>query len=95
MEGTRGSQEPVRVIVIDTDPVARRVLTLALHSADTRETIVREAGNIAEACCLLEEAVFAGAVASLDFNGADDVVSELRRAGLKGPIVATSRNGSV
>jgi two-component system repressor protein LuxO len=95
MEGTRGSQEPVRVIVIDADPVARRVLTLALHSADTRETIVREAGNIAEACCLLEEAVFAGAVASLDFNGADDVVSELRRAGLKGPIVATSRNGSV
>jgi two-component system repressor protein LuxO len=95
MVGTRGSQEPVRVIVIDADPVARRLLTLALHSADTRETVVREAGNVAEACCLLEDTVFAGAVASLDFSGADDVVSELRRAGLKGPIVATSCNGSV
>ena len=95
MVGTRGSQEPVRVIVIDADPVARRLLALALHSADTREAIVREAGNVAEACCLLEDTVFAGAVASLDFNGVDDVVSELRRAGLKGPIVATSCNGSV
>jgi two-component system repressor protein LuxO len=95
MVGTRGSQEPVRVLVFEDDPVARRLLALALHSQDAHETVVREAASVAEACRLIEDTTFAGAVISLDLAGGEDVIAELRRAGFTGPIVATSQNGSV
>jgi two-component system, repressor protein LuxO len=93
MVGTRGSAEPVRVLVVENDPVARRLLALALRSPQAQQITVHEAASAAEACCLLEDTDFAGAVVSLD--SAENGIAELRRAGLSGPIVATSKNGSV
>ena len=94
MVGTRGSAEPVRVLVVEDDPVARRLLALALRSTQAQQITVHEAASAAEACCLLEDTVFDGAVVSLD-GCPEDGIAELRRAGLSGPIAATSRNGSV
>jgi len=93
MVGTRGSQEPVCVLIIDNDPVARRLLAAALR-ASRRDVVVREVANLAEAESLLREAAFAAAVVSLD-SGIESSIGALRGAGLAGPIVATSGRGSV
>ena len=91
----RGSQEPVRVLVIEDDPAIRR-LTAAALGAQQNLIRIREAANLAQATALLHEENFSAAVLSLD--GADcaiEAVAALREAGLLGPIVATSRKGSV
>ncbi|MEX2128385.1 MAG: sigma-54 dependent transcriptional regulator [Xanthobacteraceae bacterium] len=95
MVGTRGSPEPVRVLVVDDDPVARRLLAAAMNSSVSHEVIVRETADLAEAEALLRGMTFAGAAVSLDLAAAADTIAALRRAGLAGPIVATSGRGSV
>jgi len=95
----RGSQEPVRVLVIEDDPAIRR-LTVAALSAHQHFIHIREAASLAECEALLREENFSAAVLSLDGarNGsgsASEPVAVLRTAGLLGPIVATSRKGSV
>jgi two-component system, repressor protein LuxO len=92
----RGSQEPVRVLVIEDDPAVRR-LTVAALVAHQNLVRIREAANLAEGVALLRDENFSAALLSLD--GADGSATEriaaLREAGLLGPIVATSRKGSV
>lgn len=92
----RGSQEPVRVLVIEDDPAVRR-LTVAALVAHQNLVRIREAANLAEGVTLLRDENFSAALLSLD--GADGSAAEriaaLREAGLLGPIVATSRKGSV
>jgi two-component system repressor protein LuxO len=92
----RGSQEPVRVLVIEDDPAIRR-LTAAALVAHQNLVRIREAANLVEGVALLRDENFSAAVLSLD--GADgsvaELVSALRAAGLLGPIVVTSRKGSV
>jgi two-component system repressor protein LuxO len=95
MVGTRGSPEPVRVLVVDDDPVARRLLAAAMNSSVSHEILVRETANAHEAEALLRGTAFAGAAVSLDLAAASDTITALRRAGLSGPIVATSSRGSV
>jgi two-component system, repressor protein LuxO len=92
----RGSQEPVRVLVIEDDPAVRR-LTVAALVAHQNLVRIREATNLAEGVAFLRDENFSAALLSLD--GADgsamERVAALREAGLLGPIVATSRKGSV
>jgi len=92
----RGSQEPACVLVIEDDPAVRR-LTAAALSAHPNLVRIREAANLAAGVALLRDETFSAAVLSLD--GADGAVGELvaalREAGLFGPVVATSRKGSV
>ena len=95
MVGTRGSPEPVRVLVVDDDPVARRLLAAAMNSSVSHEILVRETADAHEAEALLRGTAFAGATVSLDLATASDTITTLRRAGLSGPIVATSSRGSV
>ena len=95
MVGTRGSSEPVRVLVVDDDPVARRLLAAAMNSSVSHEILVRETADAHEAEALLRGTAFAGATVSLDLATASDTITTLRRAGLSGPIVATSSRGSV
>ena len=95
MVGTRGSSEPVRVLVVDDDPVARRLLAAAMNSSVSHEILVRETADAHEAEALLRGTAFAGAAVSLDLAAASDTITALRRAGLSGPIVATSSRGSV
>jgi two-component system repressor protein LuxO len=96
----RGSQEPVRVLVIEDDPAVRR-LTAAALIAHQNLVRIREATNLVEAVALLRDENFSAAVLSLDGTGPDnsgsaaELVAALRQAGLLGPIVATSRKGSV
>ncbi|MCC6948089.1 MAG: sigma-54-dependent Fis family transcriptional regulator [Bradyrhizobiaceae bacterium] len=95
MVGTRGSQEPVCVLIIDNDPVARRLLAAAMHASAAGDVVVREAASLADAEALLHEAAFTAAAVSLDFDNGESPIAALRRAGLAGPIVATSSRGSV
>jgi two-component system repressor protein LuxO len=95
MVGSRGSTEPVRVLVVDDDPVSRRLLGAALNASVSHEVIVRETADLAEAETLLRATTFSGAAVSLDLAAAADTIAALRRAGLSGPIVATSCRGSV
>ena len=92
----RGSQEPVRVLVIEDDPAVRRLTTAALVAHQNLPRI-REALNLVEAIALLRDENFSAAVLSLDGSdgSAAEPVAALREAGLLGPIVATSRKGSV
>jgi two-component system repressor protein LuxO len=96
----RGSQEPVRVLVIEDDPAIRR-LTAAALVAHQNLVRIREAANLAEGIVLLRDENFSAAVLSLDGTGSEnggsvaELVSALRAAGLLGPIVVTSRKGSV
>ena len=90
-----GSQEPVRVLVVEDDPAIRRTTTAALV-AHQNLIRIREASNLAEAVTCLREENFAAAVLSLDDTGSPgELVGALRAGGLLGPIVATSRKGSV
>ncbi len=95
MVSKKGSQEPVRVIVCDNDPVARRLLAAAMNSSASHEAIVRETSSLAEALASVRDGFRSGAVVSLDLSGGADTVAALRRAGLSGPILATSSQGSV
>ena len=95
----RGSQEPVRVLVIEDDPAIRRLTAAALASHQNLVHI-REAASFAEGETWLREEHFSAAVLSLDGaasgNGSpSELIAALREAGVLGPIVATSRKGSV
>ena len=92
----KGSQEPVRVLVIEDDPAVRR-LTVAALVAHQNLIRIREAANLAEGVAFLRDENFSAALLSLDGEGgaALERVVALREAGLLGPIVATSRKGSV
>jgi len=91
MVGTRGSQEPVRVLVVESDPASRRLLAAALAMS----AHVHEAVNLAEAMEYASSSLFDAAVVALDADDATDTVSFLRRAGIAGPIFATTASGSV
>ncbi|HLL26976.1 MAG TPA: sigma-54 dependent transcriptional regulator [Xanthobacteraceae bacterium] len=91
----RGSQEPVRVLVIEDDPAVRRLTAAALTAQHNPPMRLREAANLAEGTALLRDENFSAAVLSLDGGSAAELVPALRQAGLLGPIVATSRKGSV
>jgi two-component system repressor protein LuxO len=95
MVGTRGSQEPVRVLVVDNDPVARRLLSAAMRASPAFDAILCEAASLADVETALSEHAFAAAAVSLDIDEGDRALAALRRAGLSGPIVATSSRGSV
>lgn len=95
MVSRRGSQEPVRVVVIDSDPVARRLLAAAINSSASHAAMVRETSSLAEALVSVRDGFHAGAVVSLDIAGGAEAVALLRQAGLSGPIVATSKRASV
>src|ERR1700676_3293792 len=70
----RGSQEPVRGLVIEDDPPVRR-LTAAALIAHQNLVRIREATNLVEGIALLHDENFSAAVLSLD--GADGSVAEL------------------
>jgi two-component system repressor protein LuxO len=95
MVGTRGSKEPVRVLVVDNDPVARRLLAAAIDASSARDAMVCETASLAEAEEALRGHAFAAAVVSLDVAQGDCAIAALLRAGLSGPVVATSSRGSV
>jgi two-component system repressor protein LuxO len=86
--------------VIEDDPAVRR-LTVAALVAHQNLVRIREAANFAEGIALLRDENFSAAVLSLDGAGSNgtgsaaELVAALREAGLLGPIVATSRKGSV
>jgi len=89
MSGSLGSRKPVRVLVLDDDPAVRRLLAGALASLNSIE--IREAADLATATASGCDA----AIVSLDLAPARDMIAALRRAGIHGPILATSRQGSV
>jgi two-component system repressor protein LuxO len=80
--------------VIEGDPVARRVLADALRSHAGRTVAVHEAADAAVAADFTGEAI-AGASVCIDGGEAHEIISAVRRIGIHGPILATSRNGSV
>jgi two-component system repressor protein LuxO len=90
-----GSPEPVRVLVVDDDPAVRRLLAAALASLSSAPALIREATSIAGGIAAAQESVLHAAVVCLDLRGATDGIAALRRAGIRGPILATSRQGSV
>jgi len=96
----RGSQEPVRVLVVEDDPAIRRLTTAAL-TAHQNLVRIREAATLAEARTALAGENFSAAVLSLDGAVAGgesapaEIVAALRDGGLLGPIIATSCKGSV
>lgn len=95
MVSKRGSQEPVRVVVVDNDPVARRLLAAALNSSASHEAVVRETSSLAEALVSVRDGFRSGAVVSLDLASGAEAIEAIRRAGMNGPILAVSRQGSV
>ncbi len=95
MVSKSGSQEPVRVIIVDNDPVARRLLAAAMNASASHEAIVRETSNLAEAVTSLRDGFRSGAVVSLDLSEGAETIAALRHAGFSGPILATSAHGSV
>jgi two-component system repressor protein LuxO len=66
-----------------------------MNSSVSHEILVRETADAHEAEAILRSTAFAGAAVSLDRSTAADTITMLRRAGLSGPIVATSSRGSV
>jgi two-component system repressor protein LuxO len=94
MVGTRGSSEPVRVLVVEDDPVSRRLLAAALRSSSYPAFEIAEAPSLADAESFLQRQAFAGAVISLDLGDAGETIAALRRTAV-GAIVATSSRGSV
>jgi two-component system repressor protein LuxO len=91
-----GSEEPVRVLIIEDDPAVRRLSTAALVASHNPPIRVREALNLAEGISLAREEAFSAAIVSLDGAGEiSETIASLRESGLTGPMIATSRNGSV
>ena len=96
MVRSRGSEEPVRVLVIEDDPAVRRLSAAALVASQNTQIRVREAASLAEGIALVRDEVFAAAVISLE--GAAEIsetIASVREAGLTGPMIATSAKGSV
>lgn len=93
----RGSEEPVRVLIIEDDPTIRRLVAAALIVHQNPQIRVREAASFTEGIALVRDENFSAAILSLDAASSQpaEAVLSLRQAGLLGPIVATSRNGSV
>jgi two-component system, repressor protein LuxO len=95
MVSKKGSQEPARIVIVDTDPVARRLLAAAFNASASHEAVVRETSSLAEALLSLRDGFRSGAVVSLDLSGGAEAVAALRQAGMNGPILAISKQGSV
>jgi two-component system repressor protein LuxO len=96
MVRSRGSIEPVRVLIVEDDPAVRRLSAAALVASQNPQIRVSEAASLAEGIALVRDEVFAAAVISLD--GATEIsetLASLREAGLTGPMIATSAKGSV
>ncbi len=91
MVSSNGSQEPVCVLVVESDPVARRLLAEALRADACR---VHQAADTADAMDFSGERID-GAIVCVDAGAPHEIVSVLRHIGIAGPIVAMSRNGSV
>lgn len=93
----RGSEEPVRVLFIEDDPALRRLTVAALVSQANPPVRVREAMSLAEGIALARDEAFSAAVISLDASTLEAVetIASVREAGLLGPIIVTSRSGSV
>ena len=93
----RGSEEPVRVLIIEDDPTFRRLIAAALVVHQNPPIRVREAASLTDGIALIRDENFAAAVLSLEAATGQpaDTIASLREAGLTGPIVATSQNGSV
>ncbi|HVT56086.1 MAG TPA: sigma-54 dependent transcriptional regulator, partial [Xanthobacteraceae bacterium] len=92
----RGSAEPIRVLIIDDDPAVRRLCAAALVAQQNSQICVREALSVAEGVALARGERFAAAVVSLDEAvEISECIASVREAGLTGPIIATSRKGSV
>ena len=85
----RGSAEPRRVLVVDDDPVVRR-LCLATFG-DRHDLVADGVSSIEQALPRLAGSV--AAVVALDGNAS--AVETLRATGFAGPLIATSRSGSV
>jgi two-component system repressor protein LuxO len=94
MVGQRGSQEPVRVLVLEDDPATRRALSEALFGAQGRDIVAYQAANATDARDFSGEMI-AAAVASIDGGDAAEIIALLRQIGIHGPVLALSRNGSV
>jgi len=93
----RGSEEPVRVLIIEDDPTVRRLTTAALVAHQNPPIRVREAVSFTDGIALVRDENFAAAVLSLEVVSSQpaEAIASLREAGLTGPIVATSQKGSV
>ncbi|WP_055038894.1 sigma-54-dependent transcriptional regulator [Blastochloris viridis] len=85
----RGSSEPRRVLVIDDDPVVRR---LCLTTFGDRHDLVAD-GAASLALALPRLGGCAGAVVALDGDAVP--IETIRAAGFTGPVIAASRSGSV
>ncbi len=94
---TRGSEEPVRVLVIEEDPTVRRLTTAALIAHQHPQIRVSEVASFIEGVSLVRGENFSAAILSLEAAASTpaESITSLREAGLLGPIVATSRKGSV
>lgn len=102
-----GSKEPnsvsvasasARILVIDHDPAARRLLKKALASLSPLPLEVFEAERAEDGIAGARTGSFSAAVVSFDRRALSanmEMVASLREAGIHGPIVATSATGSV
>lgn len=107
MVGNIGSQEPnrvsvasasARILVIDHDPAARRLLMKALASASPLPLEIAEFERAEDGIAAAGSVAFAAAVVSFDRRALSanmEMVANLREAGVHGPIIATSSTGSV
>jgi two-component system repressor protein LuxO len=107
MVGNIGSQEPnrvsvasasARILVIDHDPAARRLLMKALASASSLPLEIAEFERAEDGITAAGSAAFAAAIVSFDRRALSanmEMVANLREAGIHGPIIATSSTGSV
>ncbi|HRF08794.1 MAG TPA: sigma-54 dependent transcriptional regulator [Xanthobacteraceae bacterium] len=107
MVGNIGSQEPnrvsvasasARILVIDHDTAARRLLMKALASASPLPLEIAEFERSEDGIAAAGSSAFAAAVVSFDRRALSanmEMVANLREAGIHGPIVATSSTGSV
>lgn len=102
-----GSQEPnsvsvasasARILVIDHDPAARRLLAKALASIWPLPLAITEAERAEDGLAAARETSFAAAVVSFDRRALSanmEMVAALRESGIHGPVIATSSTGSV
>src|SRR5690606_35780998 len=74
MVGQRGSQEPVRVLVIEDDPATRRALAEALLGAQGREVVAYQAADATDAMDFSGETITAAAV-SIDGGDAAELIA--------------------
>ncbi len=102
-----GSQEPnsvsvaslaARILVIDHDPAARRLLAKALAGISPLPLEITETERAEDGIAAARKASFCSAVVCFDRRALSanmEMVAALREAGIHGPIIATSSTGSV